>query len=128
MAYTGKAAFNVSGDTFHQKLGMNQENLMGGMSESSKATKRCNYMQVQVIIIDEISLAGARMLHAIHKRCTEIFGTCPEVPFGGKHVLFVGRRFVLASPGIGRLLFPKTPRTCPQCFAIASHRYAILLA
>lgn len=95
MAYTAKAAFNVSGDTFHATLGIGQENIMAGMSESSKATKRFDYAQVQVIIIDEISLTSARMLHAIHKRCTEIFGTCPDVPFGGKHVLVVGDLFQL---------------------------------
>lgn len=95
MAFTAKAAFNVSGDTFHATLGIGQEDIMMGMSDSSRATKQCEFAYVQVIIIDEISLTSAAMLHAIHNRCTEIFGTSPDVPFGGKHVLVVGDLFQL---------------------------------
>lgn len=95
MAATAKAAFNVSGDTIHATLGLVQENIYGGMSDSSKSTKQCDLAHVQVIIIDEISLASANMRHAIHCRCCIIFGTKAEVPFGGKHVVVVGDLFQL---------------------------------
>ena len=72
-AFTAKAAFNVAGDTFHATLGIGRDNVHMGMSDSSKATKQCDYAHVQVIIIDEISLTSADMLHTMQIRCTEVF-------------------------------------------------------
>ena len=64
MAFTGKAAFNIDGTKIHSALhiSINQSlfNLNKLSTETlSKLTEQ--YEQLQFIVIDEISLVGARM-------------------------------------------------------------------
>lgn len=92
MAYTGKAAFNINGTTIHSALHIpiNQslENLNNLSSEMlNKLTDQ--YEELRFIVLDEVSLVGARMLHAIDQRLRSIMHVQNKV-FGGLDVIVTG--------------------------------------
>ena len=65
MAFTGKAAFNISGTTIHSALHIPINQSLSNLNKLStetlsKLTKQ--YEQLQFIVIDEISLIDAMML------------------------------------------------------------------
>ena len=92
-AFTGKAAFNINGVTiasaFHKKY--NQSNQ--SMSSDELNTFRMRYRNLQVVIIDEISMVGNKMLNFIDTRLKELTST--NRPFGGISIIAVGDLFQL---------------------------------
>ena len=90
-APTGKAAFNIGGMTLHSALGLpvNQYSgplpSLGSDTGNTLATKLHN---LKLIIIDEISMVGAKMLNTISTRLCQIFKS--KEPFGGISILAVG--------------------------------------
>ena len=95
LAPTGKAAFNIRGNTIHNALHIlpNQSLSWKPMSMEKLNTYRCKYENVKVVIIDEISMVGNKLFHYIHKRLQEI--TTRPLPFGGISVIAVGDLFQL---------------------------------
>ncbi|XP_028407846.1 uncharacterized protein LOC114530426 [Dendronephthya gigantea] len=77
VAPTGKAAFNIRGNTLHSafKIPANRGLLM------------------QVIFIDEISMVGSAMFTFVDLRLQQIMGT--KEPFGGLSIIAVGDLFQL---------------------------------
>lgn len=91
MAPTGTAAFNVKGMTIHSALAIppNKEfaNYQALCCDRINSM-RVAWAEVKLIIIDEISMVGNRMLMYIDLRLRQIFN-CNK-PFGGRYVLVFG--------------------------------------
>ncbi|KAK3090521.1 hypothetical protein FSP39_012459 [Pinctada imbricata] len=96
-AFTGKAAFNINGVTiasaFHKKY--NQSNQ--SMSSDELNTFRMKYRNLSVVIIDEISMVGAKMLNFIDTRLKQL--TATNKPFGGISIIAVGDLYQLQPVG-----------------------------
>ncbi|XP_062615034.1 uncharacterized protein LOC134276764 [Saccostrea cucullata] len=92
-AYTGKAAFNIGGQTiasaFHQKINQRQQN----MHCDELNTFRTKYRNLSVVIIDEISMVGNAKLEFINGRLQLLTGL--KRPFGGISIIAVGDFFQL---------------------------------
>ncbi|KAK3097672.1 hypothetical protein FSP39_011969 [Pinctada imbricata] len=96
-AFTGKAAYNINGVTiasaFHKKY--NQSNQ--SMSSDELNTFRMKYRNLSVVIIDEISMVGGKMLSFIDCRLKQL--TATNKPFGGISIIAVGDLFQLQPVG-----------------------------
>ncbi|XP_062609477.1 uncharacterized protein LOC134271261, partial [Saccostrea cucullata] len=92
-AYTGKAAFNIGGQTiasaFHQKINQRQQN----MHCDELNTFRTKYRNLSVVIIDEISMVGNAKLEFINDRLQLLTGL--KRPFGDISIIAVGDFFQL---------------------------------
>ena len=114
MAYTAKAARHVDGDTVHACMGLIPHREMSldvqQLGSDRLNTIRTKYSQVEMVIIDEISLIGRGMFNMIDMRCREIFAC--QAPFGGKHVLVFGDLFQL-KPVFDQWIF--TPHRHGSC-------------
>ena len=101
-AYTGKAAYNISGSTistaFHQKFKQKDQTL----NCDTLNTFRAKYRNLSVVIIDEISMVSNSMLQFIDQRLQELTGT--RIPFGGKSIIAVGDLYPL-KPVAGSWIF-----------------------
>ena len=88
-APTGKAAFNINGSTVHSTfhLPLNQSELQELSSDISN-TIASELSELQVVIIDEISMVSSTVFLWIDQRLREIFGT--NAAFSGRHVLILG--------------------------------------
>jgi ATP-dependent DNA helicase PIF1 len=98
LAFTGIAAVNVSGQTIHSffkfplKPLMPQDHEIPVFKEYNQIRKIIE--KVQTIIIDEVSMLRADVLEAIDYSLRKNGGV-PNLPFGGKQILFVGDAFQL---------------------------------
>ncbi|KAK3921374.1 ATP-dependent DNA helicase [Frankliniella fusca] len=102
-AYTGKAAFNIKGQTLHSafKLVPNQKNL-NELSASVSNSLATELHHVKLIIIDEISMVSQHILDMIDKRLRHLFN--PNKSFGGISILAVGDFYQLR-PVFGTALY-----------------------
>jgi hypothetical protein len=92
MAFTGKVAFNIGGTTIHSALHIpiNQSlSNLGKLSTETLSKLTDQYEQLQFIVLDEISLVGARMLNAIDQKLRSIKHV-QENFFGGVDVIVTG--------------------------------------
>ncbi|XP_057297639.1 uncharacterized protein LOC130628671 [Hydractinia symbiolongicarpus] len=98
LAPTGIAAININGNTIHSGLKI-PINVFGKtvprLTDQKRSTLRNNLSEVQLIIIDEVSMVSNKLLLYIHQRLVEIFGCPPEMPFAGISVLFSGDLYQL---------------------------------
>ena len=90
-APTGTAAFLIKGQTLHRalKLPTVDPTKMNDLSGADKATLEQEWKNVKLLIIDEQSMVGRRMLGQINRRLKQIKGN-DQLPFGGVHVILVG--------------------------------------
>ena len=92
-AYMGFAAFNISGQTicsaFHKKIYKGTHHL----SADELNTFRIKYRHLKVVIIDEISMVGNKMLSFIDTRLQQLTGS--KAAFGGLSVIAVGDLYQL---------------------------------
>jgi hypothetical protein len=90
VASTGKAAFNAGGITAHSifHLPCNSAKMLPLDSNTlDNLSKRLE--QLQILLIDEASLIGSRMLYNIDRRLRQIKHT-PTKPFGNIDIIFCG--------------------------------------
>ena len=90
LVFSGKAAYNVGGVTVHFALWFPFGSLkMVPVNSNTLDVLTKEYAQLKVLLIDEVSLIGSRMLFNIDKRLREIMHV-PTKPFGGLDVIFYG--------------------------------------
>ena len=93
-AYMGFAAFNISGQTicsaFHKKM---YKGTYNHLSADELNTFRIKYRHLKVVIIDEISMVGNKMLNFIDTRLQQLTGS--KAAFGGLSVIAVGDLYQL---------------------------------
>lgn len=94
-APTGKAAFNIKGNTLHSafKIPANRGFQYCTLDADRLNTIRAQLRRLQVIFIDEISMVGSGMFNFLNLRLQQIMGT--NAPFGALSVIAVGDLFQL---------------------------------
>ena len=93
VAPTGVAAINVDGTTIHSGLGIPvncRTQALPKLSDAKRSELRNLYIEIEVIIIDEISMVSSITVTHIHQQLCEIFGCNLNEPFAKKTVLVVG--------------------------------------
>ncbi|XP_033729556.1 uncharacterized protein LOC117318706, partial [Pecten maximus] len=92
-AYTGKAAYNIGGTTlasaFHKKMYQTQQH----MHADELNSLRTKFRNLSVVIIDEISMVGNKLLTFINERLQQVTGK--KTDFGGISVIAVGDLYQL---------------------------------
>lgn len=91
-APTGKAAFIVSGSTLHSLFALpivhNRNGALLPLNSSLLNSFAVLYQNLKLLIIDECSMVGARMLQNIDSRLKQIFKS--KLSFGGVSVILFG--------------------------------------
>lgn len=94
---TGVAALNIGGTTAHRLFGINRassiedfENLRSNefMVGRTHKSRMMELAEIEVIVIDEISMIGKELLELFDYVLKKAFKT--EEPFGGKQIIFSG--------------------------------------
>ena len=95
VAPTGKAAFNIRGNTLHSafKIPANRGFNYCTFDRDRLNTIRAQLQRMQVVFIDEISMVGSGMFNFLDLRLQQIMGT--KEPFGGLSIITVGDLFQL---------------------------------
>lgn len=89
LAPTGMAALQVGGQTVHSFFGLKPRLMQGTSDDWHKPRNPKIFAQLQLLIIDEISMVRADILDAVD-RFLRNYGPRKKVPFGGVQVLLVG--------------------------------------
>ena len=97
LAPTGKAAYNIKGNTIHSALAVPACQSLKNykpLDSSRLNALRCQLGGVKVIFIDEISMVGNTMFNVqINNRLKDIKGS--SLPFGGVSIIAIGDLFQL---------------------------------
>lgn len=88
-ATTGKAAVNLSGNTIHVTFNISIDPSRRTLTGQMLQAMRCDFSEILLVIIDEISMAGSHLLHSIEERLRSI-GPDRTKRFGGMHVILCG--------------------------------------
>lgn len=98
LSFTGIAAVNIGGQTIHSFFNLPFQPLLPNDKEIKKfifSNPKCNIIKnVDTIIIDEVSMLRSDILEAINYSL-KINGGNPDLPFGGKQIIFVGDAYQL---------------------------------
>ena len=94
-APTGKAAFNIKGNTLHSafKIPANRGFEYCALDSDRLNTIRAQLKKLKTIFIDEISMVGSGMFNFLNARLQQIMGT--KELFGGISLITVGDLFQL---------------------------------
>ena len=65
------------------------------LNHASKTELRNKYSDVELVIIDEISMVSSKLFYQVHTRMNEIFCPGQDFPFGGKCVIVSGDLYQL---------------------------------
>lgn len=114
-APTGKAAFNIKGNTLHSafKIPANRGFEYCCLDTDRLNTIRAKLRKLNVLFIDEISMVGSGMFNFLNLRLQQIMGT--KEPFGGISMITVGDLFQL-KPVFDKWIF-ENPKTCYTALA-----------
>ena len=111
LATTGPAAFGIGGSTVHSVLSLPINCAYKPLKGSHLQMKQVRLKDTRVIILDEVSMLGAKTLIAIDKRLREISGN-GDVVYGGFCILFVGDFQQLPPVGDKPIYDPSNPVAC----------------
>ena len=89
-AFTGTAAFNIGGNTLHHLFSLPKFMSLPyePLKEQNLSEMRVQLGDLQILVIDEVSMVYKRLLYYVHERLVQI-KKCKE-PFGGVSVIAVG--------------------------------------
>ena len=97
LAPTGKAAYNIKGNTIHSTLTIpacQSLKRYKSLDSSRMNAIRCQLGGIKLIFIDEISMVGNTMFNVqIYNRLKDIKGS--SLPFGGVSIVAIGDQFQL---------------------------------
>ena len=113
-APTGVAAFNIQGMTIHSVLLLTSKFSSQPLTQDKLNTLRIKLSNLQLLIIDEVSMVGSNMLLQIHKRLQQLKGKGDDTTFGDISILAVGN------------LYQLRPVAQPHVFAEVGDAYAQL--
>lgn len=104
VAPTGKAAYNIKGNTVHSafQLPANRGWEYCTLDSDRLNTIRSKLRNLKIIFIDEISMVGSGMFNFLNLRLQQILGS--KLPFGGVSLITVGDLFQL-QPVFDRWIF-----------------------
>jgi len=95
LAPTGVAALNVEGETVHSFFGFMPETTMSSVKRLEKDDRRLKmYKELDMIIIDEISMVRADLLDCVDK-FLRLNGKNAHASFGGIQMVFIGDLYQL---------------------------------
>ena len=93
LAPTGIAAINIGGNTIHSALHI-PINVYGKtvpkLSDKVRSSLRNKLSELRLLVIDEVSMVGNKLLTYIDQRLVEILGCSSELAFGGISIIFSG--------------------------------------
>ncbi|XP_063436532.1 uncharacterized protein LOC134717961 [Mytilus trossulus] len=91
-APTGTAAFNINGLTIHSALGIFKSLSPdhATLSEDKINSLRTKLENVQILIIDEISMVNKKLLFFVHERLRQVKKRPDNCLFGGVSIIAVG--------------------------------------
>ena len=114
---TGDSAINISGTTINSDIAIpvNITGPLPRMSDQTKCKLRNLYSELEVIIIDEISMVSNKTLPTVHKRLCEIFGCSEANPFAGKTVFLLGYLLQLPPVKAQQVFVPLSPFIGAMC-------------
>ena len=90
LAPTGVAAVNINGNTTHSDLHTPCRGKFLPLNDANKAELKNKYSEVELVIIDEISVASSTLFYQVYKCLNEIFSSGPDILFGGKSDFLFG--------------------------------------
>ncbi|NOY14628.1 MAG: AAA family ATPase [bacterium] len=95
LAPTGVAALNVGGQTIHSFFGMEPGITLDRVDKIKVSSRRrLLYKQIEVLVIDEISMVRADLLDCVDK-FMRLYGPDGSLPFGGVQLVFFGDLYQL---------------------------------
>ncbi|XP_053179094.1 uncharacterized protein LOC128362380 [Scomber japonicus] len=96
-APTGIAAYNLHGTTIHHTFSIGKDVRLPyvPLGEEKVNSLRAKYSDLQILIIDEISMVDHRLLTYVHSRLRQIKQSGDLAPFGNVCVIAVGDFFQL---------------------------------
>jgi ATP-dependent exoDNAse (exonuclease V) alpha subunit len=88
LAPTGVAALNAGGETIHSFFKFKTDITLDKIKKR-KFNSNSIYKNIDVIIIDEVSMLRADLLDCVEK-FLRLNGKVPNLPFGGTQIIFIG--------------------------------------
>ena len=73
LALTGVASINGNGRTLHLTFGLPSREKHFSLDRNTLAASRNKYAEVELIILDEISIVSKKIFYQIHRRPIETF-------------------------------------------------------
>ena len=122
MAPTGVAAVNVAGSTINSVFslppGYEFSKHINKLSDSVRSYLQNRLSELQVIIIDEISMVSKYRLLHIHQRLCNIFECTEDIPFAGISIITCGDFYQLPPIKGGTIfsLFPDVILNIDHCW------------
>ena len=121
-AFTGKAAFQVGGVTIHSLLSVGGLYPHKALQPRVKRKLQQELRNTKLLIIDEKSMVGLRLLRAIDVRLREAFPERSGRPFGGISVMLFGD-FGQLPPVLDAALYARLTEKSPASIHAASRLY-----
>ena len=90
LALTGVAAININGNAVHSGLHIPCQGKLLPLNDAKIAELRNKYSEVELVIIDKISMVSSKLFYQTHKCLNEIFSPGQDIPFGRKSILVCG--------------------------------------
>jgi len=101
LAPTGVAAVNISGQTIHSFFGFRPDITVEKAKKEARRRAAPLYMNLDALIIDEISMVRADLLDCIDQ-FLRINGREPGAPFGGIQMIFIGDLYQIPPVVVGQ--------------------------
>ena len=108
-APTGTAAFNVQGDTLHRVLSLPVPitSELPELRGEQLSNLQNNLVGLRLLIIDEMSMVGRKMLRSVDLRLRQAFPHYSNMPFGGISICLMGD-FGQLAPVLDRPMYDRT--------------------